>query len=154
MQRLSKDEYGCLMALSASTRSEGRTTHVGCIIADNDGRIIATGFNGYAPGSNLDIAEPDNKKSRPYYIHAETNALALIEKGRGHTLYCTHSPCASCAQNIAAHKIKQVIYIDLHESSRDEVSFKQIFKAYNIKYRQINTLEKTNIRRCITQKIT
>jgi len=133
------------MALSASTRSEGRKTRVGCAIEDHDGRIIATGYNGYAQGFNLDAVIKNNEESRPYYIHAETNALSLIQRGQGKVLYCTHSPCISCAQNIIAHKIQEIVYINLYEHVEQDVNFKSLFESYNIKYRNATVLEKNNI---------
>jgi dCMP deaminase len=148
MNRLTKSEYGCLLAISAASRSEGRNTKVGCAIEDKDGRIIATGYNGYAAGSDLSEIIPDSREARDYYIHAEVNALSLIERNKGVRLFCTHSPCLSCAQAIVAHGIKEVIYVNLHDTGDKKkhlTTFQDLFLRYNIKHRQIDEGEKYQI---------
>lgn len=141
--RISKIEYGCLLALAASARSEDPTTKVGCAIENSNGKIISTGYNGLKNGfDRKDVSIRNRKDKLKYFVHAETNALAEITKGTGNIIYLTHSPCQSCAQNIVAHGINQVIYINEYHACKN---FKQIFQAFNIDYREISCTERENI---------
>jgi dCMP deaminase len=149
VSRISKIEYGCLIALSASARSEDPNTKVGCAIENSNGKIISTGYNGLKNEFELNQMPIKNRKDKlKYFIHAETNALAEITKGTGKVVYLTHSPCQGCAQNIIAHGIEQVIYIEEYHSCKN---FKQIFDTFNIKYRQISRKEREHIYNFIKQ---
>lgn len=140
--RLSWMEYGCLIAASASSRSEDPHTKVGACILNKEGRIISTGYNGLKSGATLPSwmhEEKNRPKKRELMIHAEANALSLIKKGEGDTMCLTISPCFACAKDIAAHQIKKVIYINQYPQCD---KFKEIFDYYEIYYRQI---DKTSI---------
>ena len=128
--RLTKDEYGCLVALSVASRSEDPHTKNGCCIVNSDGRIISTGYNGLVKDRLLSSTltkECYRDIKRSLFIHAETNALSLIRRGEGHIIYITMSSCLNCAVNIAAHGIKHVIFVDDY---RDYVEYKYIFSYY------------------------
>lgn len=149
MRRLTKIEYGCLLALSASTRSEDPNTKVGCAIENSNGKIIATGYNGLKSGFSYEQINISSREDKlRHFIHAETNALSEIVKGSGRTIYLTHSPCQYCAQNITAHGIDNVIYINEYHGCKE---FKRIFTAFNIQYREINNDERQNIITAIKQ---
>lgn len=147
--RLNRYEYGCLLALAASSRSEGRRTKVGCAIEDHEGRIIATGYNGYAAGYNLDEVISNNQKARPYYIHAETNALSLIKRNEGHVLYCTHAPCVNCSQNIISHGFEQIVYMNVVE----DMSNFELFNMYQVRIARLSDHSKDNIKSCILNNL-
>lgn len=141
--RISKVEYGCLLALAASARSEDPATKVGCAIENFNGKIVSTGYNGLKNGFDLnDISIRTRKDKLKYFVHAETNALAEITKGTCKTIYLTHSPCQSCAQNIIAHGIQQVIYVNEYHACKN---FKQIFRVFNVDFREISCIERENI---------
>ena len=137
--RLSWHEYGCLIAASASSRSEDPHTKVGACILNREGRIISTGYNGLKSGISLPswMKEENNRqKKRELMLHAESNALSLINKGQGETMCLTISPCFACAKDIVAHEIKKVFYIKQYEQCD---KFKELFDYYGIYYKQINT---------------
>jgi len=143
VNRLTKIEYGCLIALAASARSEDFTTKVGCAVEDYSGKIISTGYNGLKSGcdtQNTPIFTREDKLK--YFIHAETNALSEIVKNQIKTIYITHSPCQYCAQNIVAHGIKEVIYLQEYNNCS---AFKEIFTTFGIFHRKITEIEKNNI---------
>lgn len=130
VDRISKIEYGLLIAYSASLRSEDPHTKVGCAVQNKEERIIAIGYNGLKEKQVLHFSAEDNRnKKRNFFIHAETNALSLIKKGDASTIYLTHSPCISCCHNIAAHGINKVIFLNEYS---DE--YKEILKSYEINY--------------------
>lgn len=151
--RLSKDEYACMIALSVASRSEDPHTIAGCCILNCDGRIISTGYNGLSNGKSLPsilATEKYRHIKRDIFIHAETNALSLIKKGEGHSIYLNISPCKGCAINIVAHDIKQVVFVKDYAISEE---YKNIFKFYGISYRKLSSSEIKNINKFINSHI-
>jgi deoxycytidylate deaminase len=145
MERLSKDEYGCLLALSASTRSEDPHTRVGAAAMTVEGRIIGLSYNGLKSGmikpSWMDEEENRQRKGE-LMIHAEQNIVSLIKRGECHTLYLTISPCIGCCNTIASHEIKRVVYLkEYHRCSK----FKDFLSFYGIKYEELDIKGKNNI---------
>jgi dCMP deaminase len=112
MQRLTKTEHGCLLAIAASVRSEDPSTKVGIALENYEGRICVVGYNGFMSGQVLDFdPSKDRDQKLDNVIHAETNALSLVKRGEIRVAYLTHSPCAACCSNIKAHGIKKVVYM-------------------------------------------
>jgi dCMP deaminase len=81
------------------------------VIADENKRIMATGYNGFPPGSD-DLSLPNLRPDKyPFMVHAEVNAIAASRQDlRGSTLYCTFSPCRDCAKAIITAGIKNVVF--------------------------------------------
>jgi len=145
MDRLTKDEYGCLLALSASSRSEDYFTQVGGAAMTQDGRIIGLSYNGLKSGM-IKPAWMDQEENRVekglHMLHAESNLGSLFRRDECHTVYLTISPCISCCSNLAALGIQRVVYInEYHRCNK----FKEFFKFYNIEYKELNEQEKINI---------
>lgn len=145
VNRLTKDEYGCLIAKAVSGRSEDPHSKVGCCVVNKSGRILSTGYNGLLPGESVpSILKEEEYRDikRILFIHAETNALSLINEGDGDTIYLTMNPCSACASNISRHMIKNVVFINDYPMS-DE--YKYIFKFYGVNFRKISEEEVNNI---------
>jgi dCMP deaminase len=139
MNRINWEEYALQIAGVARTRSEDPWKRVGVCILDKNNRVISTGYNGLAPGKVApDAFWEDREKRLPLVIHAETNALSLVNNGEGFLLASTLMPCPACALNIAAHGIKKVIYKEVYQRSEEAL---KIFDFYNIEYKHIiNTI--------------
>lgn len=110
--RPTEDEYFCLMAFLASTRSLDPSTKVGAVLV-KDGRVISTGYNGFPPGIEDDGRLMVRDMKYPRIVHAEMNALlyAGIPLG-GTTLYVyayQSPPCHECAKNILGAKVKRYV---------------------------------------------
>lgn len=105
------DEYFLNVAEAISHRSHDGETKVGCVIIDDNKRIMATGYNGFPPGcddSELPNLRPDKY---PFMVHAEINAIASSRQDlRGSTAYLTYNPCRDCAKAIITAGIKNVVY--------------------------------------------
>jgi len=131
MNRLSWNEYALKLAEVAALRSEDPYVQVGACILDKDNRVLSLGYNGLAPGTNVDPTFwEDRDGRRPYMLHAEVNALSLVKRNEGAAiLACNLLPCTSCAQMIAAYGIKTVVYKE--EYTRDDQA-KKIFTFYGI----------------------
>ena len=85
---------------------------VGALIV-KDKMIISDGYNGTPSGFENDC-EDENNKTKPYVLHAESNAITKVARSsnssEGATLYVTTSPCIECAKLIIQSGIKRVVY--------------------------------------------
>jgi tRNA(Arg) A34 adenosine deaminase TadA len=88
----------------AAAAAEAGETPIGCIIVDDEGRVIAE-------GANAPIA------SRDPTAHAEIVALRIAAAKIGNyrlkpdlTLYVTLEPCAMCAGAISHARIARLVY--------------------------------------------
>ena len=130
MNRISWEKYAMKIAETAALRSEDPYQKVGACVLDKDNRIVGVGYNGLAAGKNPPNGFWDDRDlRRKYMIHAETNALSLVDRGQAVTLACTLLPCGSCATQIAAHGIKKVLYGEVYKR---DLSSLDIFHFYGI----------------------
>ena len=100
------------LAQHVSSWSKDPSTKVGAVvIARDDRRKIAFGYNGFGPGI-ADTSERLADRQLKYQLmdHAEENALhnATFDV-RGGTLYCTRHPCVRCARAIISRRIARVV---------------------------------------------
>lgn len=104
-----------LMALAAIAARESKDTgrQVGCVLADKDGAVIASGHNELPHGCE-DTAE---RRCRPHKYkwteHAERNAVFLAARQgsalEGCTAYTTCYPCADCARAFIQSGIARMV---------------------------------------------
>jgi dCMP deaminase len=76
-----------------------------------DGRVIATAYNGLAKG----MTRPkdwwnDDEQRRSHIIHAESNLCSLTRRGEAYLVACTTIPCTPCALNLVAHGVNTVVF--------------------------------------------
>jgi dCMP deaminase len=129
-KRISWEKYAMKIAETAALRSEDPYMKVGACVLDKDNRIVGVGYNGLAAGHNPPPNFWDDRDlRRKYMIHAETNALSLVDRGQGITLACTLLPCGNCATQIAAYGIKKVLYKEIYKR---DLSSLDIFSFYGI----------------------
>lgn len=117
--RPSADSVFLAMALSLSQRATCINRSVGCIMVDSRNRVLASGYNGTAPGAAHCIDTPcpgahytkEEDKVLCEASHAEQNALVQCASPDDiHTVYTTHSPCIQCIKMIAATGAKRVVF--------------------------------------------
>jgi len=125
--RLSRDDYFLTILDLVAARSTCARRAVGAIITDGDGHVLSLGYNGVPRGFPhcvdvpcLGAADKAGDTSRCMAVHAEVNALIQCSRlDLAHSLYCSCSPCFSCAKAIANTPIKRVVcrelYADLHD---------------------------------------
>lgn len=95
----------------------------GCVIATQDGRILAQGYNGPPHGWNDELKEClrdtlDLHGGIGYEVcpcvHAEINALAHAARHgvavAGGIAYCTRKPCGLCARALLQAGIDRVVF--------------------------------------------
>lgn len=116
-----------------ATRSHDHDTQVGCVIINNNKRIVSTGYNGLPAGVDDTFWSTDRASrvhvpgvfdpSISYEVdkydsvtHAEANAIvSAAESIKGNTMYCTFFPCNECAKLIITAGIKKIFYEDIRE---------------------------------------
>jgi dCMP deaminase len=104
------------IAKEVSSWSKDPSSKIGAVIVDNLGRIVGTGFNGFARGVE-DTDERYNNRELKYelVLHAEHNAfLQAGERARGATLYVYPGwgrpcMCTGCAKVAIQCGIKRVV---------------------------------------------
>lgn len=111
--RPSWQQYYAGFARHAATRSKD-STQVGAVLVGPVGEVRLTGHNG-PPIGVLDLPERFERPTKYLFAsHAEQNVLAFAAREgistAGCTLYCTHTPCASCARSIIQAGIREVVY--------------------------------------------
>lgn len=122
--RISVDEYGAALAEVVKLRAACIRRQVGAVIIGPDKRVLATGYNGMAPGETecVDGGCPRGAYSYeqiPGFLgngghpvpckawHAERNAVTFVQQTRGaaaefllarSTIYITCAPCPDCRE--------------------------------------------------------
>jgi dCMP deaminase len=127
MQRESKEQYFLKIARLVATRATCPRRAVGCVVTNEYGHILATGYNGVprgydhcneqnpCGGQNASSGESLNCCMA---THAEQNALLQCSNTMLiHTIYITTSPCDTCCKLIANTSCKKVVFHDLYPHS-------------------------------------
>lgn len=90
-------------------------------IAVKNGSILAHGWNGTPSGYYTNICELSNGNTSPFVLHAEENVIAKLAKStesiENASIFCTHSPCPSCAKLLAQMGIKKFFYAENYRRS-------------------------------------
>ena len=139
MQRISWDKHALLLAWAATRRSEDPYMKVGACALGYDNEVLGVAYNGLAAGKVVTTEFwSDRNARRPYMIHAEANLLARISHGQAKTMAITLQPCTCCAQAIAGHGIKQVVYTLKYEFDKGGLD---VLDFYDIAHKCISKEE-------------
>lgn len=134
--RISWDEYFMSITLLASCRSSCDRLHVGCVIVDNEHRIISVGYNGYLANVRHKSRVRDGHEQST--VHAEQNAVAYAAKNgvslNNTKAYISHYPCINCTKILIASGIKEIIY---HKDYKNDDICKDILNDAKIKINKI-----------------
>lgn len=126
--RISKDEYFIRMADHSKERGTCVRAKVGCVLVDERGHILSTGYNGPPSGTpNCTAKNPchpdaicDSAKSFTSCeaVHAEQNALLQCKDiYKIHTCYVTWSPCLTCTKLLMNTTCQRIVFISEYHSS-------------------------------------
>lgn len=133
--RLSIPQYAMALAHVASLRSEDPYRKVGAAALDHDNRVIATAYNGLAPGFNAPADFwVDREGRQKFMLHAEINLCSLFKRGEAKIVATTTMPCTACMQTLCAYGIKEIYYKEIYHAS----DAPEIAKLYHIKLEQIS----------------
>ena len=114
--RLTRDEYFIKLAYQVSQRGTCDRAYVGCVLVNEDNRIVSTGYNGSIKGNpHCDQVGHTMREGHCIAtIHAEMNALLYCAKEGisvdSCTCYVTHFPCLNCTKSLIQAGIKRICY--------------------------------------------
>lgn len=138
--RKSWDEYFMDITKMVATRSTCDRAFVGCVIVNDDHRIVSTGYNGSVSG-NPHCDEIGHKMREGHCIrtiHAEMNALLYCAREgisvKDCTAYVTHFPCLNCTKALIQAGIKKIIY---HEGYRIDDFAVELLEGNNVEIKKI-----------------
>ena len=124
------------MARSIAKLSPDKETQVGAVMLSDEGRIIATSFNGYLRGADDDALPTTRPEKYIFMQHAERNILynCCYEgiKTKNSTILCTLSPCEDCVRASYQSGVKTIVFDKLYRKFKD-VGFYSNFKDLSIK---------------------
>ena len=138
--RLTWDEYFMNLAITVSERGTCDRAYVGCVIVNEDNRIVTTGYNGSIKGNPHcdDIGHTMRDGHCIATIHAEMNALLYCAKEgisvKGCKAYVTHFPCLNCTKSLIQAGIKEIYYKEAYRV--DEYAI-ELLKLNKISYEKI-----------------
>lgn len=108
------------MARSIATLSPDKETQVGAILLSEDGRIVASSFNGFLRGAIDDDLPKTRPKKYEFIQHAERNLIYNCAyeniRTKNTTIVCTLSPCLECARAAFQSGVKSIIYEDTYHA--------------------------------------
>jgi dCMP deaminase len=138
MSRITIPQYAMALAHVASLRSEDPYRKVGAAALDHDNRVIATAYNGLAPGFNAPADFWDDREGRQkFMLHAEVNLCSLFKRGEAKLVATTTMPCTACMQTLCAYGIKEIYYRDFYSQS----DAPEIAALYGVKLEQVSGIE-------------
>lgn len=131
------------LAKVIAQRSHDIHTQHGCVITDQQNRILGVGYNGFPKGmddSNLPTSRPDKYH---WMIHAERNALSncVIRPDNG-IAYVTGQSCNDCIMALWQEGIQTVVMSDNHGTQLFDEEAKKRFDLFvhqtGIKIKTVN----------------
>lgn len=156
--RSSWEEYFMGFTIWASTRSSCHNVRSGSTIRQKK-QLIGTGYNGNSPRnlkSCLEDGCSKRNKGLDYEsslgsgecsgIHSEMNAVGHLTKRddlSGLTLFTTILPCASCAKNLGAYNIEEVVF----KSTYSGKEMDQSLERFEIDHVKISRLDLDPVRK-------
>jgi dCMP deaminase len=123
-----------------ASRSTCDRAFVGCVIVNDDHRIVSTGYNGSVAGNPHcdDVGHTMRDGHCIATIHAEMNALLYCAKEgipvKNCIVYVTHFPCLNCTKALIQAGIKKIYY--KHEYNVDEYAL-YLLKNNNVEIEKL-----------------
>ncbi|GFN35252.1 deoxycytidylate deaminase [Tepidimicrobium xylanilyticum] len=134
------NEYFMEIAEMVATRSTCDRAEVGCLIVNDDNRIVSTGYNGSISGNPHcnDVGHTMRDGHCIATIHAEMNALIYCAKEgisvKDCRVYVTHFPCLNCTKALIQAGIKKIYY--KHSYRMDDYAI-ELLNKNNIPFEKI-----------------
>ena len=117
------DDYFLKIAETVALKSKDPSSQMGCVIVDQNKRVVSVGFNGLIRGadeSKMTLSERPMKYR--FVIHSEMNALIYARQDlEGCTIYNRVATCDNCLKHCLQAGIKRFVYRELrvHSHSTD-----------------------------------
>ena len=117
------DEYFLKIAETVALKSKDPSSKMGCVIVDQNKRVVSLGYNGLIQGANESKMTLTERPMKYYFaIHSEMNALLFAYRDlTGCTLYNRVATCENCLKYCLQAGIKRFVYRELrvHSYSTD-----------------------------------
>ncbi len=111
------------IAEAVSAKSKDPSSKNGCVIVDENKRVISLGYNGMVQGADESKMTLSERPMKYYFsIHSEMNALIFAHQDlTGCTLYNRVATCDNCLKYCLQAGIKRFVYKELrvHSHSAD-----------------------------------
>ena len=105
------DEYFMELACTTAKKSRDPSTQVGCVLVDEQNRVISMGYNGFPRGIyDADHRLEDRTFKYAVTLHAEENAILFAQRDlSGARAYVwPMQPCAHCAAMLIQSGIRSI----------------------------------------------
>jgi len=113
--RPSWTDYFLGLAKVVSQRSHDIHTQHGCVITDQNHRILGVGYNGFPKGMDDSFLPTTRPEKYDWMIHSEKNALAnCVIRPDNAIAYVTGQCCNDCIMALWQEGISTVYMIDSH----------------------------------------
>jgi deoxycytidylate deaminase len=119
------DEYFMEIAEVVASRSKDPSSKMGCVIVDENKRVVSLGYNGMLQGADESKMTLSERPMKYYFaIHSEMNALIFAKRDlTGCTVYNRVATCENCLKYCLQAGITRFVYKELrvHSHSADRV---------------------------------
>lgn len=124
-------EYFLGLAKVVSQRSHDIHTKHGCVITDQNNRILGVGYNGFPRGLDDTKLPTSRPEKYPWMVHSERNALSncVVRPDNG-IAYVTGQCCNDCIIALWQEGIKKVYMIDDHGTHLFDQKAKERFDTF------------------------
>lgn len=139
-KRKSWKRYFMEITKMVASRSTCDRAEVGCLIVNDDNRIVSSGYNGSVSGNPHcdDVGHTMRDGHCIATIHAEMNALLYCAKEgisvKNCVAYVTHFPCLNCTKALIQSGIKEIYFLNAYRI--DDYAI-ELLERNNIKYERI-----------------
>lgn len=117
------DEYFMKIAETVAEKSKDPSSKMGCVIVDENKRVVSVGYNGLIQGADEEKMTLSERPMKYYFaIHSEMNALLYARRDvTGATIYNRVATCENCLKYCLQAGIKRFVYRELrvHSYSTD-----------------------------------
>jgi dCMP deaminase len=124
-------DYFLGLSKVVSQRSHDIHTQHGCVITDQNNRILGVGYNGYPRGLDDDNLPKTRPEKYPWMIHAERNALSnCVVRPDSGIAYVTGQSCNDCIMELWQEGVQTVYMADDHGTHLFDDNSKKIFDTF------------------------
>lgn len=139
-KRKSWKNYFMEITEMVASRSTCDRAEVGCLLVNDDNRIVSSGYNGSVSGNPHcdDVGHTMRDGHCIATIHAEMNALLYCAKEgisvKNCVAYVTHFPCLNCTKALIQAGIKEIYFLNAYRI--DDYAI-ELLKRNSIKYEKV-----------------
>jgi dCMP deaminase len=143
MSRPAWTDYFLGLAKVASKRSHDIHTQHGCVITDQNNRILGVGYNGFPKGIDDSVLPLTRPEKYDWMIHAERNALSncVVRPDNG-IAYVTGQCCNDCIMALWQEGIRHIIMSNSHGTHKFDIHqqliFDQFIQLTNLKIEKVD----------------